>query len=287
MVANYYLTEGLEGVKAQHYRGTQSFMTAIDLQADQLRSGNAGQYAVFSPVTQDQLANIDLFRDTHYKSLRFLYYENEETLIVKIMPSIAPELACTQFELKLVLKLAEMGLQDELLNIRSTTIQGIQCRKEADSAFQPWSSRPYKTDWPTLVIECGVSESINRLRGDSNWWFTNSAAQVKTVLLFSVSEKKRKIHIEQWEMRKEAKCIWTIDIVGADAAGASLQLSFEHLFLRKPGKDEMDLIFTTQDLERFAANVWRFSASRPPGGPPTGLENSSSRHPVRVSPALR
>jgi len=65
--ANYYLTEGLEGVEAQHYRGTQSFMTAIDLQADQLRSGNAGQYAVFSQVTQAELANIERFRDTHCK----------------------------------------------------------------------------------------------------------------------------------------------------------------------------------------------------------------------------
>ena len=46
--ANYYLTEGLEGVEAQHYRDTQSFMTAIKSQADQLRSGNGGQYAVFS-----------------------------------------------------------------------------------------------------------------------------------------------------------------------------------------------------------------------------------------------
>ena len=246
-------------------------MTAINLQANQLRSGNAGQYAVFSQVTPDELANIECFRDTHCKSLRFLYYEKEETLIVKIMPGLVHEVARTQFELELILKLAEMGLQYELCNMGSTTYQGIGKRKEADSAFKPLFSRPYKTDWPTLVIECGVSESIKDLRRDSNSWFTNSAAQVKTALLFSISENKRKIHIEQWEMRKEAKCIQTIDIVEADAAGASLQLSFEHLFLRKPMKGETDIVFSTEDLERLAAYVWRSLASHPPGEVPTGL----------------
>ena len=60
-------------------------------------------------------------------------------------------------------------------------------------------------------------------------------------------------------MREEAKSIHTIDIVEADAAGGSLHLSFEHLFLRKPNKGEADIIFSTQDLERFAAYVWRAS----------------------------
>ncbi|PUU82671.1 hypothetical protein B9Z19DRAFT_1017037 [Tuber borchii] len=271
-----YLTEGLPGVEAQHYRGTQSFMTAINSQTDQLRSGNAGQYAVFSKVTQHQFEKLERFRDTHCKSLRFLYYENEETLIVKIMPGPAHEVACTQFELELVLKLVKMGLHYELINMRSTTYQGIGCKKEADCAFRPLSSRPHRTDWPTFIVECGVSESIKKLRRDCTWWFENSAAQVKTVLLFAVSEKTKKIHIEQWEMCTEPKCIRTIDIVEADAAGASLRLSFQNLFLREPGKDEVDIIFSTEDLERFAANVWRSTASRPPGGAPTGLTSRAS-----------
>ena len=270
--ANYYLTEGLEGVKAQHYRGTQSFITAINLQADQLRSGDAGQYAVFSQVTQDELANIECFRNIHYKSLRFLYYEYEQTLIVKIMLSAVHELACTAFEAALIVKLAEMGLYTQLGNVRSATFQGILSRKEVDSAFKPPLSRPNKTDWPTLVIECGVSESIACLRIDSAWWLENSGGQVKTVLLFSVSESKRKIHIEQWEIcsvpnlqdtrdhpnttRTGPGSIHTIDIIATDAAGASLELNFEKLFHHKPGKGEKDIIFTTQDLEIYADHVW-------------------------------
>ena len=160
--------------------------------------------------------------------------------------------------------------------MRTTTYRGIGNRKQPDCAFQPRSPRPDLADWPTLVVECGVSQSLPDLRRDSNWWFTNSAAQVKTVLLFSLSEKKRKIHIEQWEMREEVKCIRTIDIVEADAAGASLQLSFEHLFLRKPSKGETDIVFSTEDLEELGDYVWSSPGCCPSEGAPTGLPSGPS-----------
>jgi len=269
---HYYLTEGLEGVEPQHYKGIESFRTAINSQADQLCSGKAGQYAVFSRLTQAQFANIDRFCNTNYKSLRFLYYEKEETLIVKIMPGNVDTLACTGFELELYRKLTAMELQYELRNMRDTTYHGISNAKEADSSFKPLSFRPSATDWPTLAIEHGVSQSIKALRAAANWWFENSMGQVKIILLFSISDKKRKIHIEQWEMEATAnlqirhgyyepdglrpKCISTIEIVEGDAQSASLQLGFQNLFLREPGQDEVDMIFTPPDLERFAACVW-------------------------------
>jgi len=270
--ADHYPTRGLEGVETQHYHGTESFMTAINVQTDQLHSGNAGQYAVFSHITPRQLANLDNFRDTHCKSLRFLYYESEETLIVRIMPGKAHDFACTGFEVAMVLKLAEMGLQHELRNASATTYQGRGFAGEADSSYIPRSSRPLRADWPTLVIEYGVSQSLKHLCDDASWWLTSSAGQVKIVLLFSISEKHRKIHIEQWEMGTSTdqqtidgqhnleairpECVKTIEIAETDAAGAFLQLSFQKLFLRQPEAGEMDIVFGTQDLERFAADAW-------------------------------
>ena len=93
------------------------------------------------------------------------------------------------------------------------------------------------------------------------------------------------------------KCIRTIDIVSADAAGACLQLSFEKLFLRKPNKGETDIVFSTEDLEKLGAYVWRSpgchpprgasrppgGASRPPGQAPTGLPSRASRAWSRAS----
>lgn len=48
---HYYLTEGLEGVEHQQYRGVNSFIRVIESQAKKLRSDNASQYAVLSPLT--------------------------------------------------------------------------------------------------------------------------------------------------------------------------------------------------------------------------------------------
>jgi len=270
--ANYYLTEGLEGVETQHYRGTESFMTAINLQKIQLHSSNAGQYAVFSHITPHQLATLDDFRTTHCKSLRFLYYEYEETLIVRIMPGNSHELSCSGFEIALYQKLTQMALLHELLNTRGKTYKGVGCGGEADSSFRPLSTRPLSTDWPTLVVEHGVSQSLKGLRGDASWWLTSSNGQVKNVLLFSISEKNRKIQIEQWEMsagpdeqitggkqdpdQMRPECVKEIEISETDAAGAVLKLSFATLFLREPVTGEKNICFETEDLERYASYAW-------------------------------
>jgi len=304
--ANYYLTEGLEGVETQHYRGTESFMTAINLQKIQLHSGNAGQYAVFSHITPHQLANLDDFRTTHCKSLRFLYYEFEETLIVRIMPGITYALSCSGFELALFRKLLEMGLDDELLNTAATTYHGTGCRGEADSSFTPISTRSLSTDWPTLVIEHGVSQSLKGLRGDASWWLTSSTGQVKIVLLFSISEKNRKIRIEQWEMSagldeqitggkqdldlRRPERVNKIEISETDAGGAVLKLNFEKLFLREPVLGEMNISFSTAELERYASYAWRLlPSSKPISRPlqsPVSCRASHSPAPISSGPLL-
>jgi len=299
--ANYYLTEGLEGVETQHYHGTESFMTAINLQRTQLHSGNAGQYAVFSHITPHQLANLDNFRTTHCKSLRFHYYEFEETLIVRIMPGDAHELSCSGFEIALYQKLTQMALLHELLNTRGKTYKGVGCGGEADSSFTPLSTRPLSTDWPTLVVEHGVSQSLKCLRGDASWWLTSSTGQVKIVLLFCISEKNREIQIEQWQMsaspdeqitsgkqdpdQMRPERVKKIKISETDAGRAVLELSFEKLFLREPvSKREMNICFSTGDLERYAAYAWRQLPSRKPICPP--LQSPAMRRGPHSSTAI-
>ena len=94
---DYFLTKGLENVEPKQYRDPQSFIRALRSQADKLYSGKAGQYAVFSPVTQDQLTDIERARDAHYKGLRFNYFNSEKTLIVKIIAGGVHEMASKSF----------------------------------------------------------------------------------------------------------------------------------------------------------------------------------------------
>ncbi|RPA91462.1 hypothetical protein L873DRAFT_1794861 [Choiromyces venosus 120613-1] len=155
---HYFLSHGLEGVGYQKYRDTRSFTSAIESQADELFSGNlnSGQYAVFSLVTQTKLATIDRIRNSRLKGLRFLYLQDEETLIVKITPGPVHEVASQEFAYLIKKKAARMGLESALGLMGATTYQGIGSQKQADCALKPWLPRPRKTDWPTLVIECGL-----------------------------------------------------------------------------------------------------------------------------------
>ncbi|KAG0643011.1 hypothetical protein HOY80DRAFT_916866 [Tuber brumale] len=292
---SYYLREGLEGVEHQRYGGLLLFSEAIESQAEKLCFGNAGQYAVFSPVTEDELAIIDDFRNTHRKGLRFMYLNNEKALIVKIMPGAVHEMASGGLAIVFWKKVIAMGVDEALGPVDSTRFQGIGSHKEADAAVKPLLYRPFETDWPTLVIECGVSESLKHLRAVAHWWLEKSMGEVKIVLLILASQGARTIHLEQWEIFTVQSQRFTrsgphppvikptkirmVDIIGPVpapglpapagpaslvpapplvATGAPLTLNFDKILLRQPlaAQGEGNIIFTAQDLESYASRVW-------------------------------
>ena len=260
----------------QHYRGRQPFIRAIDLQIKRLRFGKAGQYLIFVPVTQDQLAEIERIRHTHHKGVRFHYFNREETLIVKIFAGPFQAVAGIGFGRLLDVKIAGMGLLNDICRMDATTYEGNGSQKEADIAWKPCSSRPLGTDWPTVLIECGVSQSQERLEVDANWWFENSGGQVKIVFLISFSGEKKEIHFQQWEFvtvpdshvslgrptatRTAPTIMREFDLAAGVPNKKSLMLNFERIFLRKPaqgeGQHERDISFTQQELELYANHVW-------------------------------
>ncbi|PWW77948.1 hypothetical protein C7212DRAFT_37621, partial [Tuber magnatum] len=168
---------------------------------EKLRLDKAGQYVVFSLVTRQDLMTIDRLRNTHHKGLRCMYLNEDQVLIVKIMPGILHEASHQVLARMIIRKAIVMGIEDnELFGMGATRIQGVASQKEVDAAFKPPTLRPLSTHWPTLVFECGVSESLEQLRVDGHWWLENSSGEVKIVLLISVNKKARRIILEQWEM---------------------------------------------------------------------------------------
>jgi len=276
---HYYLAKGLEGVDHQEYRDIHSFTRAIDSNTSQLCSGNADeslcQYIVFSPVTKEELYKIEHLRNTHYKGLRFHYLNDPKALIVKIMVSKIHELVHRQFGRILIKKVEGMHLGRALLDIGSATYTGTAGRKQADGAYIPQFTRNYKTDWPTLVFECGVSQYAPSLKAGGRWWLENSSGQVNIALLFFVSKLARTIRIEQWvaetvpnpQATEGRSHLLTItpqigDAILIDAhsiTGGTLDLSFKKIFLREPvaAKGETNFTFTEQDLRDYYDDVWR------------------------------
>ncbi|KAG0639178.1 hypothetical protein HOY80DRAFT_1136958 [Tuber brumale] len=269
---DFYLTEGVEGVRHQRYRGPRSFTNTLDQRAKEGQSDGAGYCIVFSPVTEPQLEKLDRIRNTQYNGLRFWYVTQEQALIVKIMPGPTHEIVNRMFAKIIWKKAIQMGFDEELVDAGSTTISAPGGRKEGDSTFRPVEFRPRKNDWPTLVVETGASEPPGHQVSSSQWWFGQSAGEVQIVIHFSVSEPERHIHIEKWEGERVPNPQTTgaepdtfritpnktqeIDIIGNVVTGAPLRLEFAKVMLRNRRNGERDIIFGVQELRQYAATVW-------------------------------
>jgi len=273
---NYYLTKGLENVEHQQFSERESFIKVIDSQVKKLHSGEAGQYLVFAPITQEQLDAIERIRQSRRNGIRLHYFDREETLIVKIFAGPVQSLVSSGFGTRLDVKIAQMGLLKYISQMGATPYQGYGSIKQANIAWEPWSPRHGAADWPSVIIECGVSQSRDRLEVEANWWFENSDGQVKIVLVISYSEEMKKIHFQQWELvtvpdsyvspgqptatRTAPTIMREFDLTLGVPSRASLMLNFESVFLRPPaqgkGQREGDITFSQEDLEEYATHVW-------------------------------
>lgn len=70
--------------------------------------------------------------------------------------------------------------------------------KEADQALMP-AGRTAAHDFPSFIIEAGVSESLGELRTDAEFWQLNSGNGCRMVLVVAVNRKSRWIVFELYE----------------------------------------------------------------------------------------
>ena len=68
--------------------------------------------------------------------------------------------------------------------------------KEGDTAYCPLPSREQETDWPTIVLESGLSEMHTRLRHDAQWWIVNSGGDVNIVIIISIKPAQKTLLVE-------------------------------------------------------------------------------------------
>jgi hypothetical protein len=191
-----------------------------------------------------------------------------------------------------------MGLGSEFESAGSTTFSHqnragrTTGRGEADSARLPESLRPLRTDWPTLVIEAGDSQSMPGLKLKARWWFHASNHHVKIVLLVKWFRQSERIILQKWREVPPAPrtgavttrayaavalvpdCVQEIEITRAagitnpnpnrsnpalyNVRNGPLQLAFADLFLRQPdpNQGERHIVITNQNLQRFVVRIW-------------------------------
>ncbi|KAK3382310.1 hypothetical protein B0T24DRAFT_645113 [Lasiosphaeria ovina] len=150
---------------------------------------------------------------------------------------------------------------------RRSAQQGQSGGKEGDSAGGPNPQRAATGAWPTLVIEAGFSQTLGELRLGIRRWFSMSNHEVKIVLLAKFDEMPvrpgatttRRSLQHQTPVRRQSITITrnaTTNPISYNVTRGALVLSFRLLFLRDPGPGEGDLVFSVQELEKYARNVW-------------------------------
>ncbi|KAG0630096.1 hypothetical protein M758_1G153600 [Ceratodon purpureus] len=157
----------------------------------------ATEYLVFRKVTKDDLVKID--RSHCDLRIRIFYDFSMELLIVKLMVGKAHEWVSTLFAEHLREKvrgrcgdfytLCDMGA------FRCTSAMGRA--KEPDVALVPMN-RQNEADWPSCVIEVGVSESLAALKNDAHFWILHSGGLTRVVILIAVDPQTRTLTIERW-----------------------------------------------------------------------------------------
>lgn len=214
--------------------------------------------------------------------------------LIRIIPSAPHEQINSDFTVLVGEQLAGMGVH------RSERRWGLATTyrpsagtgnkgKQGDQIFLPTPRQPVGSqvvDWPTLVLEIGVSESKPKLEEDTKWWFNNSNGRVRIVLLVLV--RKQKLVFEKWQLlppgapanatrlylaslRQQPPHMPPLGVQAAanqrcysaqevtvdrnGVAGAPMFLPFRALFDRNPGPGESDVMITAQDFQEITATV--------------------------------
>ena len=270
--------EGLQDVPIHQYKRIRDLQERVQAQSAELLAGHSKQqYLVFQGVTKQQLAMIDRERDSIGRHTRITHYTSINLLIIKLMPTVAHELAHSVLADKLMIRLSVMGLDEPpLLRVGAGRYHGTQSSKEGDSAYKP-DPRNREDDWPTIVFESGFSESLTKLRQDARWWLTNSQGDVRIVVTVLVRPEHKTLQVEKWCLAPPPRItrrnqdiptrVQEILVtqnppphIGGAATytvtGAPLTLEFQEMLLRAPTPPESDVTFTTADFSQWATRFW-------------------------------
>ncbi|KAJ5888509.1 hypothetical protein N7495_008550 [Penicillium taxi] len=209
-------------------------------------------------------------------SSKITYSQDTHEMIVKCTGKAHAAIA-NSFNDEIIKQVAAMSLPlaDSLLSTGDGRCRGNVISKDPDYSVRPKSqSLPpsRSTDWPSIVVEVGVSEKLPQSMKDATFWLSNSNNDVKMVIVVSIDPlvpnilfrcvmisgtlverngRTKYIYATRQEMqikRNAARaCVTT---------NGPLVIHFEELFLRQPMAPETDITLRFAILEGVAHAIW-------------------------------
>ena len=222
--------------------------------------------------------------DSNIAKLKKLdYLERVETLIVEMLSS-PHEQAGSLFDQLLFHKLTQMHVNTrrDLRTQRDANVKASDRNKQPGASYSPAATDfPGRDDWPTVVVEVGLSESRQKVEESVKWWLTASEGRVRTAIAIDIAMRQaQRLVVDKWEMpsdiatpvRSSSVTLFREQDGNIGMQGdAELVIQFQRLFLRNPAPGQGDIVFTRDDLEELADCTWTAFGSRVHSRPPPGL----------------
>ncbi|GIC87096.1 uncharacterized protein Aud_003477 [Aspergillus udagawae] len=207
----YDLMTGLP--QSYQLRSFSSFSTPKKLQLavkaiyDQLEQNNwqGNQWLVIRGMSQAAIDRLSNRRDC-LLGIGFRFMWIGTTGIIKVVPSSAHDLTTSAVSQYIDRQCIRMGVPDSdiVWGLTVTTPGTVTTSgKEPDNCLFPPNRLPLGgqlNGWQSLVIETGVSESLEKLRQDAAWWFQNSSGDTRIVILISIKAVTKQIRFEKWQL---------------------------------------------------------------------------------------
>jgi hypothetical protein len=262
-----FLEDLLEGEPTFQFTTVKNLERTVRRFYDQ----NQHEYLVFNDVPYDTFQHLGNDKSSILYSCRFLYLDDTKSLRIR-MPSAAHEAASSEFNRRLLGKLGEMNLFNDV-TIRHSQLRRIEkVRKQPDGSWGPVVPERYAT----CVLELGPSQSAHQLEIAARQWLELSdspQSRIHQVFTIKIDQARQQIIFQKWERTGRAygrtrsdhprrahktEEVMVSMVNNEPVATGSLRLDFSMLFERppRPGTSENDIVFMPEDLTVIANEVW-------------------------------
>ena len=234
-----------------------------------------GSYMLIDHVSTLSLDRIEegLKRRGLRGQLRFTYEMPSKSLIIKYMPGVFHGATAMGFGIGIIGKVSQLpghSLESVFcLGTAEFEVPGL-IKKQGDCGIKP-NSRVLATDWPSLMIEAGYSETLQQLRLDAKIWLIHSVGRTKIVIIIKIAADRNSLDVERWELVPNTQTRITrstpplVPVVvqafqiqrNGTVHPANSQLVIPYLkIFDNPHPDAADILFTTNDLAALGAHIF-------------------------------
>lgn len=187
-------------------------------------------------------------------------YFPDSGILIFTMPGRPHDVVAEGLNFRIYDRLKRMNCDEELAMTGTATVELRGLKKEPDKSWGP-----QRVDYPTLILEVGVSESLRCLERDAQRWIENERSGVCQVITVKIYPRRHEIIFSVWRRNEDRKAVKDDDVHVEFREGQpkvrsnkSLRIYFEPIFKRLPtrGTAEKDLIISARELGSIARKAW-------------------------------